>query len=137
MQTSPLSLLSVLLFFCNSKVACFLPNGHLFFPGSPAIGHFLRCDNQDAVYEECPLTTRHSVRIPLRAPPSGEPMAKIVTITKTMTMTTTRNPFIGSIRHVNVSKIRNVSKHFESLSKILHTSMKMDLSTNNGETKTS
>ena len=55
-------------------MACFLPNGHLFFPGSPAIGHFLRCDNQDAVYEECPLTTRHSVRIPLRAPPSGEPM---------------------------------------------------------------
>lgn len=28
-------------------------------------------------------------------------------------------------------------KHFESLSKILHTSMKMNLSTNAGETKTS
>ena len=116
LQTSPLSLVSVLLFFCNSKVACLLPNGYLFFPGSPAIGHFLRCDNQDAVYEECPLTTRHSVRIPLRAPPSGEPMAKIVTITKTMTTTITmtiiRNLFTGSIRYVNVSKIRRVSKHF-------------------------
>lgn len=42
------------------------------YSGSPAIGHFLRCDNQDAVYEECPLTTRHSVRIPLRAPPSAQ-----------------------------------------------------------------
>ncbi|XP_068700305.1 cellular tumor antigen p53-like [Montipora foliosa] len=42
------------------------------YSGSPATGHFLRCDNQDAVYDECPLTTRHSVRIPLRAPPSAE-----------------------------------------------------------------
>jgi len=40
--------------------------------GSPATGHFLRCDNQEAEYEECPQTTRHSVRIPLRGPASAE-----------------------------------------------------------------
>ncbi|CAH3038712.1 unnamed protein product [Porites lobata] len=42
------------------------------YSGSPATGHFLRCDNQEAFYEECPQTTRHSVRIPLRAPPTAE-----------------------------------------------------------------
>jgi len=42
------------------------------YSGSPATGHFLRCDNQEAIYEECPQTTRHSVRIPLRAPPNAE-----------------------------------------------------------------
>ncbi|KAJ7393325.1 hypothetical protein OS493_006295 [Desmophyllum pertusum] len=40
--------------------------------GSPATGHFLRCDNQEAEYEECPQTTRHSVRIPLRGPVTAE-----------------------------------------------------------------
>ena len=44
---------------------------HLFL--GPATGHFLRCDNQEAEYEECPQTTRHSLRIPLRGPASGEP----------------------------------------------------------------
>lgn len=38
----------------------------------PATGHFLRCDNQEAEYEECPQTTRHSVRIPLRGPASAD-----------------------------------------------------------------
>ncbi|KAL9971113.1 hypothetical protein ACROYT_G023600 [Oculina patagonica] len=40
--------------------------------GSPATAHFLRCDNQEAEYETCPQTTRHSVRIPLRGPASAE-----------------------------------------------------------------